>query len=123
MVYKLGTPADMAGLSAVPAPVHHALLTELSILEREYGAERNIDTDDGGFMLYCTPGTTAEEVKPFFDPTDHILEWAARIASDPPYCSALYLLGNDYAVEIFMAVADTPAEVQAEMEELHRWPI
>ena len=122
MVYKLGIPADMAGIASSPDPVHHAILTELSTLEREYSGTRNVDTDDGGFMLYCTPGTTADEVKAFFDPTGHVLEWAGRIDSNPPYCSALYLLSNDYAVEIFMAVSDTPEAVREEMTEVSQWP-
>ena len=92
--------------AAVPAAVCHALLEDLAVLDREYGAERNIDRSDGGFLLYCTPGTKPTEVKTFFDPGKHIPEWAEPVKDEPAYTMALYLLTNDYAVELVMATQD-----------------
>ena len=110
MVYKLGTTADMAMLSStvVPAAVRQAIAGDLEILDREYGADRNVDESDGGFLLCCTPGTVPAEIKPFFDPGKHILEWAEPVRDAPAYTMALYLLTNDYAVEIVAATEDAP---------------
>ena len=111
MVYKLGTAEDMSTLASasVPAAVRRALMEDLAILDREYGAERNIDHSDGGFLLYCTPGTKPVELKPFFDPGKHIPEWAEPVKDEPAYTTALYLLTNDYAVELVMATQDAEA--------------
>ena len=108
MVYKLGTAGDMSTLASVtvPAAVRRALMEDLAILDREYGTERNIDTSDGGFLLYCTPGTKPTEVKSFFDPGKHIPEWAEPVRGEPAYTMALYLLNNDFAVELIVATQD-----------------
>ena len=108
MVYKLGTSKDMSMLASltVPHTVRCALQGDLAILDREYGAERNIDKNDGGFLLYCTPGTKPMEVKSFFDPGKHVPEWAEPVRGEPAYTMALYLLTNDYAVELVMATQD-----------------
>ena len=108
MVYKLGTAADMSTLASavVPAAVRCALQEDLALLDREYGAERNIDQSDGGFLLYCTPGTKPHEVKTFFDPGKHVPEWAEPVRGEPAYTMALYLLTNDYAVELVVATQD-----------------
>ena len=108
MVYKLGTAGDMSMLASVliPAAVRHALIEDLAVLDREYGAERNIDKSDGGFLLYCTPGTKPVELKPFFDPGKHVPEWAEPVRDEPAYTMALYLLTNDFAVELVVATQD-----------------
>ena len=108
MVYKLGTSKDMSMLASVTVPhaVRCALQGDLAILDREYGAERNIDHSDGGFLLYCTPGTKPVEIKPFFNPDKHVPEWAEPLRDEPAYTMALYLLTNDYAVELFVATQD-----------------
>ena len=108
MVYKLGTAGDMSKLASVlvPTAVRRALMEDLAILDREYGAERNIDHSDGGFLLYCTPGTKPTEVKTFFDPGKHIPEWAEPVRDEPAYTMALYLLTNDFAVELVVATQD-----------------
>ena len=108
MVYKLGTAKDMSTLASVtvPAAVRRALLEDLASLDREYGAERNIDKSDGGFLLYCTPGTKPKEVKTYFDPGKHVPEWAEPVRDEPAYTVALYLLTNDFAVELVVATQD-----------------
>ena len=117
MVFKLGTVADMEKLKriSVPAAVRQALVNDLAILDREYGADRNVDNNDGGFLLYCTPSTNKTEVKAFFDAENHLLEWADRIDSAPPYCIALYLLSNDYAVEIIMPLSEAYEDIKEEL--------
>ena len=119
MVYKFGRASELDTLAsgAVPAAVTAAMRLELALLDDAYGKNRNIDTDDGGFVLCCTPGTTVDELKAFFDPSEHVFECVGRIEAEPPYCSALYILTNDYAVEVFMAVADAPEDIAAELAE------
>ena len=117
MVYKLGTVADLTKLEkiSVPVAVRQALSNDLAILDREYGADRSIDENDGGFLLYCTPSTDKTEIKAFFDAENHLLEWAGRIDSTPPYCIALYLLSNEYAVEIIMPLSEAYEDIKEEL--------
>ena len=117
MVYKLGTVSDMRKLEKLPVPVavRQMLTNDLTILDREYGADRSIDENDGGFLLYCTPNTGKAEIKDFFDAENHLLEWADCIDSSPPYCIALYLLSNEYAVEIIMPLNEAFDHIKEEL--------
>lgn len=83
-----------------------------SILTYEYGADRNIDTDDGGYILYGTSGTTAEAIKSFFDYT---LYEAELVHQQGDTCSALFILSSDYGVVIVMSLADAPPEILKEI--------
>ena len=118
MVLKLGTVADLRKLEKLPVPaaVRQTLTNDLAILDREYGADRNIDSSDGGFLLYCTPCTSKAEIKAFFDAENHLPEWAGRIDATPTYCIALYLLSNDYAVEIIMPLNEAFDHIKEELE-------
>ena len=114
MVYKFGNIADVDSI-----PFEHDRAREIStqyasVLTAEYGEERNIDTADGGFILYATPGTRAEEIKAYFDYTKHTVEYVDVFGE---VCSALYLLSNDYGVVIVLSVADAPDEIKKEMNE------
>ena len=109
MVYKVGTVAELDGLALnIPQAVIDAMRNELVLLDYAYGATRNVDNEDGGFVLYCTPGTTLSELRDCFNPEGRVFEWVERINSEPPYCSSLYIVTNDYAVELFMAIDDVP---------------
>lgn len=109
MVYKVGTVAELDRLAiSAPPPVIEAIRNELAVLDHAYGSHRNVETDDGGFVLLCEQGTKTAELKNYFDPEGRVFEWVERINSEPPFCSALYIVTNDYAVELFMAIDDVP---------------
>ena len=76
MIYKIGNIADMKNLP--PLEKHFALfLTNCARdLTKVYGAERNIDNDDGGYLLYVEKGTPHDEIQKCFDYTAHTLEYA-----------------------------------------------
>lgn len=83
------------------------------ILTYEYGAGRNVDTDDGGYILYATMGTTAAEIKTFFDYAQNLIE---DVNVQGSFCSALYILSSDYGVVIVTSLADAPPEILKEIE-------
>lgn len=114
MVYKFGNIADVDNI-----PFEHERAREIctqyaSILTAEYGEDRNIDTADGGYILYATPGTRPEEIKAYFDYSKYTLEYVDVFDE---VCSALYLLSNDYGVVIVMSIVDAPDEIKKEMDE------
>ena len=105
MVYKLGTDLDMATLPSLDAQTEELLYVYTSKLSSEYGDARDIDHDDGGYVLYAPPGTDAEEIKVFFDYSRHMPEYVDRYGH---VCVAMYVLHNEFAVVIVMSVADAP---------------
>jgi hypothetical protein len=114
MVYKLGNTSDLASLPSTDPVTLQNLYELTSVLTNEYGDDRNIDTDDGGFVLYAPPGTPAKEVKASFDYTKHPLEYVNRSG---PICCAFYLLNNEFAVTIVMSITDAPIEITDAFEE------
>lgn len=117
MIYKLANDTDLYTLPPMDEKTWDTLLMFTQILSTEYGRNRNVDTDDGGYVLYATPGTSAEEVKAWFDYTKWQAEYVDRICGEPPVCAALYLLSNDYGVVIVMSIDDAPPEISSEFEE------
>ena len=112
-VYKIGNITDLDGIPIANANALTTISRYASILSEEYGTNRNINTDDGGYILYAMPNATGEDIKAYFDYTRHTVEYVDKIGD---ICSALYLLSNDYGVVIVMLIADAPPEILEEME-------
>lgn len=113
MVYKIGTTADLDSLPLLNDTALELLHHHASVLTKEYGANRNVDEDDGGFVLYAPLGTNAEDIKPFFDISKHSLEYVNTYGS---LCEAVYLPNNDFVVVIIMSIADAPTEIRNEID-------
>ena len=112
MIYKLHGIEDLEKLPNVDKATYDVLKELTSVLTFEYS-----DTS-GGYVLYATPGTTAEELKSVFDYSAHTLEYVNRtLKAEPPICSAFYILQNDYVVTIVMSINDTPKEITDNFEE------
>lgn len=104
MVYKL---AHEAEISSPPFPasgkLYDSLLEFLLVLDNEYGADRNVEQDDGGYVLFCTPGTTDNEIQRYFHFNGLISDWVTSISHDPDYCASAYFLRDDYVVILIRA--------------------
>ena len=112
MVYKLANISDLVALPDMDPRIRSTLLEHTRVLTYEYGADRNVDTGDGGYVLYATPGTDPRELKTRFDYSAACIEYVNRdLHASPPICSAVYILNNDYVVVIVMAIADAPPEI------------
>ena len=113
MIYRIGTMNDMLNVEFDCDKAKQIVCFYVDILDSEYGADRDIDTDDGGYILYTTKGTPAEDVKAMFDYTQHQAE-LVHVQED--VCSAIYILRADYAVVIISDVSDAPPEILKEYE-------
>ena len=112
MVYKIGTTADLAQLPPMDQQVRRLVSILARVLTSEYGADRDVEASDGGYVLYADPGTSAEELKTYFDYSAACAETVECIPDTaPPVCVATYILNNEYVVVIIMSMADAPAEI------------
>ena len=112
MVYKIGNISDLASIAISDSKAYELLSQYARLLSYEYGEDRNIDTDDGGFVLYCTLGTNSEDIKACFDYTKHVAESADRFGS---LVVAMYILHNEFVVLIVISEDDAPAEIIKEI--------
>ena len=116
MVYKIGNASDLESIP-IEEGAKGLLYRYASILSDEYGENRNVDTDLGGYVLFAVPGTPAEEIKASFDYTKNAVEYAETSGSA---CALVYILSSDYGVVIVMSTADAPEEMQKEIENKRR---
>ena len=115
MVYKIGNITDLATIPITDGKTFELLYRYTKVLSAEYGQERNADTNDGGFVLYCSHDTNEEDIKAYFDYTKHTLELAERYGD---LISAMYLLNNEYMVTIVIEANDLPSYIAREIEEI-----
>ena len=113
MVYRIGNLSDLDMLPLIDDTALELLYHHAKVLSTEYGEKRNIETSDGGYVLYAAPGTKAEDVKAYFDYSKHLPECVNTYGK---LCEAIYLLNNDYGVVIIMSIADAPAEILNEID-------
>ena len=118
MVYKLANVGDIQNIPVPDQRTYNVLYELTSVLTNEYGTGRDVDADDGGYVLYAVPGTPCEEVKAWFDYTAHPIEYVNReLKAVSPLCIAMYILSNEYAVVIVMSIADAPKEITEAFED------
>ena len=71
----------------------------LAVLDEEYGTNRNIQKDLGGYVLLCDNDTTIEELDEVVNLSYDLYEWADEIETyNDTYVMALYLLSSDYSI-------------------------
>ena len=96
----LGTTKECAALvGKLPQQVIGEIVRELSMLDSDYGAERNY-FDVGGFTLVADTEKDLCKARDLFDDRWHYCEWATRIG-DSGYISALYLLNNEFSIMLY----------------------
>lgn len=99
MVYKLGHEAEIGSLPfPVSGKLYDNLLEFLLVLDNEYGADRDVERDDGGYVLFCTPGTTDSEIHHYFTFDGLVPDCGTSIPHSPEYCASVYFLRDDYVV-------------------------
>ena len=108
MVYKIGNITDLATIPITDGKTFELLYHYARVLTSEYGQERNINEDDGGYILYAAPGTNTEDIKAYFDYTKHCAEAVDRFGN---LLAATYILHNEFAVTIILSVKDAPTEI------------
>ena len=108
MIYKIGTTEDMKKVDFGCEVAREVCLYYATILTESYGIDRNIDTNNGGYILYATEGTNSKNIKNVFDYTDTLPEF---VDIKDGICSAVYIISSDYGIVIVMSVCDAPPEI------------
>ena len=78
MIYKIGFTDDIQSIVFESEDAKELVYHYARILTYEYGANRNIDTDDGGYILYATSGTTIKEIETFFENGDCQIQYQRK---------------------------------------------
>jgi len=109
MVHIIGRKHDMAKLPPMDEGIRQTIADFVDVLYYNYGADRDIYNNNGGYVVYVEKGTSVEEVKKAFDYSAHTIEYAEY---NPPVSIAMYLLNNEFSVILVMHSEDTPAVIR-----------
>ena len=115
MIHKLGHLRDLDNIVVEDEAILKDLTEFLSVLDNEYGEDRDVDNSDGGYILFCDLGTSLDELAEVFN-FKAVFDWSGNIKSKIPYCSTMYFLNNEFAVVLVMAIQDTPDYIKNEIE-------
>lgn len=110
MIYKIGNVKDVDTVPYLTEEVKKILFEKANILTTEYGEDRDIDRDYGGYILYITKGTSVDAIKMIFDFSEYPLEFADTY--EPDICVILYLPSTEYAVVLVMSIEDVPDDIR-----------
>ena len=108
MVYKIGNVSDLENIPTADENTFELLCHYARVLTHEYGENRNVDTDGGGYILFAPSGTSREEIKVYFDYTKHTVESVDRYGS---LIVAMYILHNEFVITLIMSADDAPIEI------------
>lgn len=97
---KVSKISDLIGMG-LEVNVIITIEDQLNILDESYGAERDINTDLGGYVLLLETKDDVIEVKENIL-KDIIVEYVDDIECEggKQYCLSLFLLSSDYAVVV-----------------------
>lgn len=123
MIYKAGTVTQMVGLrDKIPKEVYFCALRLATILDGFYGEERNIDSDDGGILVFLETMADVEEfcrIHMRMDGNNHeAVEWVHCEAGN--YLNVFYLCNNEFGINVFLPVGIAPKNLLDEVDS-GRW--
>lgn len=111
----LGTAKECAALYGyLPQRVIDEVLRGLVVLDAEFGEARNYFVS-GGYSLIATTKDDLCRARERFDDRKHFCEWATKLG-DSGYCSALYLLSNEFSVMLYIPTALANNDILENME-------
>lgn len=109
---KVGTVADILPLKdELPEEVYQEALNIVTMLDEMFGEDRDIDLDDGGFVMIAH---TAEDLESFTE--EHVpldsdcLEYVDYVkTSSTPYLNAFYLVNeHEFGISLFLPIDIAP---------------
>ena len=114
MIYKIGNIKDVDNVPETEKHAKPAITKFAKILSDMYGADRDIDRDLGGYILYATKDTTDDEIKEKFDYSEYLVEYIEEFEGN--IYAAVYILSADFAVVIITHADDFPGEIYDDAE-------
>lgn len=105
---KIGHLYEMYRLHRLPKEVLQVVSEAVTILDCEYGENRNIDTDDGGYVLILEHERDLEDLKTInIDIYSDIPEYVDVITCGDGriFASVLVLLANDMGIVVIMPIS------------------
>ncbi len=99
----------------LPQRVIDEVLRGVAVLSAEHGETRNY-FETGGYSLIANTKEDLYWARKVFDDRKHFCEWATKLGGSG-YCSALYLLSNEFSVMLYVPIALANEDILENMGE------
>jgi hypothetical protein len=117
MLYKAGTVKEMKQIIGkspnLPEEVCREALRLAKILDDVYGADRDVDKDDGGFVLIAENIQDIALInREHIDMDRNTYETVTILKCEKePYINVFFLCNNEFGINILMPMIITPSQV------------
>ena len=116
MIFRIGTADEITSIKSLfPERVIEEVLTGTVVRDAEYGSNRDY-TETGGYSILAEAKEDIQKLKDIVDYEAHPCEWATRIGNTG-YISALYILNDDFTIDVFMPLAIAPEAILKDLED------
>lgn len=116
MLYYIGTTKEVSMLEGhLPRQLIGEICRGVVVLDAENGEERDY-FKEGGYSLIVETVEDLQQAKERFDPNQHLCEWATRIGNTG-FCSALYILGNEFTIMVYLPIAIANKDILDNLED------
>ncbi|MFH5834464.1 hypothetical protein ACHAL6_00130 [Proteiniclasticum sp. C24MP] len=113
---RLGKVTDLVMIQSYPVELQTALLAELKILDDNYGSNRDVMRDYGGYIILSESEDDLPEIEMEMNiriTVDGIPEYVdvIRCSNRKVYTSTLFLLGSDNGIVLVLPYDITPQNI------------
>lgn len=93
---KIGTKNELFRISHLPIHIQNAISQDVALLDENYGEDRNVDVDMGGFVVVCEKNESLHIEN--FNKNLDTSEFAQVIC---PYKKYLYIAGTERNIIVY----------------------
>ena len=106
-MYKFGTVKELNSVNmAVSEKVYQEALNIATMLDEQFGAERDVEFDEGGFIFIALNNSDLTYFKKnYVELNSELLEYVLPVDD---YFNAFYLYGYDYGISLFLPKSIAP---------------
>jgi len=110
MIYKIGSVKQVEKLKKIiPEEVYKIILDIVVVLDREYGSKRNIDLNDGGYIIFFDGDNAIEEIKKIICTDINMAEWIEPVGTE--YLNAFCLKNNEFGINYILPKKLIPIQI------------
>ena len=116
MIFRIGTADEITSIKSLfPERVIEEVLTGAVVRDAEYGCDRDYK-ETGGYSILAETREDIQKLKDIVDYDAHPCEWATKIGNTGYIC-ALYILNDDFTIDVFMPQAIAPEAILNDLED------
>ena len=118
MLFRIGTVKEMETIkNKFPNELYQAVLALVTILDTHYGPERDVDQDDGGFVLIVENVQDLTALSTWHIRLDKNAHDGLNLVrtEDGDYINALFLTNNEFGVNIILPKTIAPKAMLDEL--------